>query len=71
MIGGAVTILELLKAVDESTKVWVGALIRELWSFRGLGVTPREQWSGRMIAEPKTMVRPQSQHTNTRRTMRH
>ena len=31
--------MKLLKAVDESTKVWVGALIRELWSFRGLGVT--------------------------------
>ena len=45
MIGGSVTILKPLKAVDESTKVWVGALIRELWSFRGLGVTPREQWS--------------------------
>ena len=46
MIGGSVTILKPLKAVDESTKVWVGALIRELWSFRGLGVTPSEQWSG-------------------------
>ena len=40
MIGVSVSILKLLKGFDESRKVLVGAsLIRDLCSFRGLGVT--------------------------------
>ena len=46
MIGGAVSILKQLKAVDKRTKVWVGATNKRAVVVPWAWSDTEEQWSG-------------------------